>query len=211
MEAERLSALYANERERIKALKATSKLAADYDAPVFGEGPLNAGLLLLGEAPGANEAEAGKPFIGKAGKQLDELLALANIPRAGVFVTNAVKYRPVNIKAGRTSNRTPIKREVVSALPLLESELLLVRPRLIATLGNTPLSAIGKLSGLDNMTIGACHGGGRACKLKDHEFVLFPLYHPASAIYNRSLLDTMQEDIIELGRVYSQMKGGVPL
>lgn len=194
--AERLSALYQAERARILALPGA---AGVYDAPVFGEGNPAPALLLIGEAPGAEEVKLGRPFVGKAGRQLDALLAQMGLPREALYVTNAVKYRPVSPSARGQRNRTPSLEEVRAGLPLLREELLLLRPRIIATLGNVPLAAMRLLAGQGKATVGACHGAAMEIALEGFETRLYPMYHPASCIYNRALLPVLEADAARLG------------
>ena len=200
--AENLKALYEAEGARLLTL---SDGAGEYALPVFGEGDARAQLVLIGEAPGGDEAKQGRPFVGKAGKQLDALLAMAGIDREQVFVTNAVKFRPVNIKNGRFSNRTPSLAEVRQSLPVLEAELKLVRPLLIATLGNTPLKALCLLAGMRPITVGAAHGQIQDFIIGGTAVTVFPLYHPASVIYNPALLPELEKDIRRLGDVLRGM------
>ncbi|MDL2217055.1 uracil-DNA glycosylase [Christensenellaceae bacterium OttesenSCG-928-M15] len=195
-----LNDLYAQERERLKVLVGGAH-AGMFEQPVFGEGATHPRLLLVGEAPGAEEAASGKPFIGKAGKHLDELLRLSGIDRKDVFITNAVKYRPVTYTKRGMKNRTPTKKEVDKAIDLLKSEILYIRPELIATLGNTPVYALYALSGKKCPTIGEVHGQALPMKIEAFSFTLFPLYHPASTIYNRLLLPVCEADLKRLGEL----------
>ena len=186
-----LSALYEAERMRLSALKGEG----DYAHPVFGEGVPGARLVLIGEAPGAQEAAAGRPFVGKAGKQLDELLQSVGLERSEIFITNAVKFRPT--KNNGRSNRTPTGSEAREGLTLLRGEIEFITPRVVATLGNVPLQSVSKLAGMEKISIGQSHGRRIACGA----FVLFPLYHPASVIYNRSLKATLEADIAALAKM----------
>ncbi|HWR22778.1 MAG TPA: uracil-DNA glycosylase [Feifaniaceae bacterium] len=196
-----LGALYEGERARLNALCETEVPSGMHASPVFGQGPNKPYLVLIGEAPGAEETKAGRPFVGKAGKQLDELLQLAGIPRGDVFITNAVKYRPVTVSERSVRNRTPDKNEIMASLPLLREELLLLRPAYIATLGNVPLFAVLTLCGKGRGTIGELHGVPMDVTLGAMQATLFPLYHPAGVIYNRSLLPVCEADARALGRV----------
>jgi DNA polymerase len=161
--------------------------------------------MLVGEAPGREEAECGRPFVGKAGKQLDALLALAGIERGDVFVTNAVKFRPTRVKPKSVSNRTPKRSETLEALPLLEAEISLVAPRLIATLGNTPLDSVSKLCGRNLLPVGGAHGKLEPVEIAGKRYVLFPLYHPASGIYDRGLVEVMERDALMLGALLREV------
>jgi len=159
---------------------------------VFGEGRADAKTVLIGEAPGEQEALQGRPFVGKAGKNLDELLELAGLERDSLYITNTVKFRPTKLSAaGRTVNRPPSKEEIELFLPWLKKELALIAPKRIVTLGNVPLKA---LLG-SKMTIGEMHG-----RYTDWQGVpLWPLYHPASLIYNRALRPVYEQDVRLLG------------
>lgn len=197
-----LEALYEAERERLKRLEGDG---GDYAHPVFGAGKPASALMLVGEAPGREEAECGRPFVGKAGKQLDALLALAGIERGDVFVTNAVKFRPTRVKPKSVSNRTPKRSETLEALPLLEAEISLVAPRLIATLGNTPLDSVSKLCGRNLLPVGGAHGKPEPVEIAGKKYVLFPLYHPASGIYDRGLIEVMERDALMLGALLREV------
>ena len=127
------------------------------------------------------------------------MLALAGIARETVFVTNAVKFRPVKMRAGRVSNRTPLPRETDASLALLDAEIALISPRFIATLGNTPLYAVMKLCGAQRTSVGSIHGRPLDIEIEGNGYTLFPLYHPASGIYDRGLIPLMKEDLVNLG------------
>lgn len=196
---ESLSRRYEQERLRLLACQALDKPQGEYASPVFGEGTINARLMLVGEAPGAEETKRSRPFVGKAGKQLDDLLALIAIPREALFITNVVKYRPLVRGEKRSKNRTPGSTEVAEALDLLRFELQTVRPLIVATLGNTPLSALLRLSGRESARVGDVHGEAMKLSVGGFCFDLFPLFHPASGIYNRSLIPIMEQDAVKLG------------
>ena len=154
-------------------------------------------LMLIGEAPGQQEEEQGRPFVGKAGKNLSAFLAVVGLERDALYISNVVKIRPTGVsKAGRTVNRTPSKEELRLFTPWLYREIALVRPRALVTLGNTALHAFVA----PEMMIGDCHGAWQRIQLPaedrtEAEYRLFPLYHPASVIYNRSLTDVYQADV----------------
>jgi len=194
-----LEPLYTAERERLRLLADADTPQGEYALPVFGVGETNADVLLIGEAPGAEETKAGCPFVGKAGKQLDELLQNASIDRNKLFVTNVVKYRPVVRSVRTTKNRTPSRKEIAAGLSLLEKEITIVSPRVIVTLGNAPLYAILTLADQPIQTIGEMHGKAFPICIKHKDYTLFALYHPASGIYNRSLLPIMAVDTVQLG------------
>lgn len=202
---DQLEILYAEERIRLESLPASAEKDGAYTTPVFGCGNPGADVLLVGEAPGAEETLAGRPFVGKAGKQLDALLSRIGVDRDAIYITNVVKYRPVVQSARSVRNRTPDKTEWVSGLPLLRAELLTICPRLIVTLGNTPLSAVRTLASAAPATIGAVHGASQQLQLDTHTFIHVPLYHPASGIYNRALVEVMERDIEQLGGFLTAM------
>jgi len=160
---------------------------------VFGEGSENARLMLIGEAPGEQESIQGRPFVGRAGKNLDEFLEISGIDRRALYITNTVKFRPTKLsQAGRIVNRPPTPEEIRLNEPWLIREIQLVRPDIIVTLGNVPLKTLlGK-----EKTIGECHG--RWIEWNDN-IKLYPLYHPASVIYNPSLKEVYRSDVIRLG------------
>ena len=161
------------------------------NALVFGEGPLHPKLMLIGEAPGEQETLMGRPFVGKAGKNLDHFLELAGMRREEIYISNAVKIRPTKTgKTGRISNRPPTKEEIALFRPWLLREINLVAPQVIATLGNVPLFAV---TGDRRLTIGEAHG--RVMEAGETGRRLFALYHPASLIYNRSLEPVYEQDV----------------
>ncbi|MBQ7886521.1 MAG: uracil-DNA glycosylase [Clostridia bacterium] len=169
-------------------------------ALVFGEGPLNPVLMLIGEAPGEQESLQGRPFVGKAGKNLDHFLELAGLKREEIYISNAVKIRPTKVsKTGRVSNRPPTREEIALFRPWLMREIAEVRPKMIATLGNVPLGAVtaGK------QTIGQVHG--TVIPAGETGLPLFALYHPASLIYNRSLESVYEKDVRALAERLSAL------
>ena len=159
---------------------------------IFGEGSVGARVALVGEAPGEQETLLGRPFVGKAGKNLDEFLALAGLDRAALYVTNTVKFRPTKVSpAGRIINRPPTQEEIRLFLPWLLRELDMVSPECVVTLGNVPLKALmGRKA-----VIGELHG--RFVETEGRR--LYPMYHPASLIYNPSLRDVYRADVERFG------------
>lgn len=171
---------------------------AEQKVLVYGEGNPHARMMLVGEAPGEQESLQGRPFVGRAGKNLDEFLGLSGIDRAELYITNTVKFRPVKRSAaGRTVNRPPTQEEVQLSAPWLTREIELVNPLMVVTLGNTALRA---LMG-PKTSVGGVHG-----QLMDlGKRQLYPLYHPASLIYNPRLRETYREDVTRLGQLYRQL------
>src|SRR3954453_17933514 len=152
---------------------------------VPGEGAADADVMIVGEAPGASEDKQGRPFVGRAGKLLDQLLAEAGLARDAVFITNVVKARP-------PGNRDPTRAEVEHWMPLLEQQLALVAPRLVVPLGRHALAHFapgGKIG----------HAHGRTITGRGRE--LFPLYHPAAALRSTKLRETLLADARALGEL----------
>ena len=170
---------------------------------VFGEGKADhPPVMLIGEAPGEQESLQGRPFVGKAGKNLDGFLAVLEMRREDIYISNVVKIRPTKVsEKGRMSNRPPNKEELALFTPFLYEEILRVQPGMIVTLGNFALKA---LCG-PKAVIGAMHGKPTQVPVthekQEAEFADFPLYHPASIIYNRSLQDVYDSDLQSLKQV----------
>lgn len=146
---------------------------------VPGEGPFDAKIIFVGEGPGQNEDEQGRPFVGAAGKFLTELLESIGLKRTDVFITNIVKCRPRN-------NRAPRKSEIEACNPYLQLQIRLINPRIVCALG-TP--AITTLMG-DEYSASRFHGK----PLKKDEVTILPMYHPAAALYDASLKETILQD-----------------
>ena len=167
---------------------------------VFGEGRCDhPELMLIGEAPGAQEALEGRPFVGKAGKNLDGFLQAVKLRREDIWISNVVKIRPTKVsEKGTVSNRPPSREELALFRPYLYEEIHLVAPEVIVTLGNVALKS---LAG-EAAVIGDYHG--TLCKADvayngtARTFSVFPLYHPASIIYNRSLTQVYADDLVRL-------------
>lgn len=167
---------------------------------VFGEGRMDQPpVMLIGEAPGEQETLQGRPFVGKAGKNLDGFLEAVGLERQEIYISNVVKIRPTKVSPrGSVSNRPPNREELALFTPWLYEEILMVQPRKIVTLGNVALRALAGKQAI----IGACHGQTMAAQVqhqgREQTFELFPLYHPASIIYNRALTEVYQEDLRRL-------------
>ena len=157
--------------------------------PVLGEGNHDALIMFVGEAPGKNEAITGRPFCGRSGKILDELLKTINISRESVYITNIVKDRPED-------NRDPNPEEIAIYAPFLDKQIEIIKPKIIATLGRFSMEYMMKNTGLSNKvsTIGVLHGIPQQAQLSYGTVYIVPLYHPACAIYNRNSLETLKKD-----------------
>ncbi len=154
---------------------------------VPGEGPEDAKVMIVGEAPGYSEDLQGKPFVGLAGKFLNELLESIGVRREEVFITNVVKCRPPN-------NRPPRVGEIKACMPYLERQIKLINPNVICPLGNSALNSL-----MGRKSIGEEHG-----KVIEKEGILYlPLYHPAAALYDNSLRKVLYEDFKALKNLIS--------
>lgn len=168
------------------------RLVAGATQLVMGEGSANAEIVFIGEAPGKKEDELGRPFIGASGKFLDEMLSSASLSRQDVYITNIVKYRPPD-------NRDPLPEEKKAFLPYLLEQLDIIQPKIVVTLGRHSMEYF-----LPDAKIGEVHGqairqqvtllGGK----QRTELLIMPLYHPAAALYNRKLRETLLSDMRRL-------------
>ena len=149
---------------------------------VPGEGPENAEVMLIGEAPGFNEDKQGRPFVGAAGQFLDKLLASANLKREDVYITNTVKCRPLN-------NRDPLPGEMAACRKYLDRQIAAISPKVIVTLGRHSLTSF-----LPKETISKARGRPRSV----NGTTLFPMYHPAAALHQQSLREVIESDIKKL-------------
>ena len=158
-------------------------LATGRTQVVFGSGNPDADLMLVGEAPGFHEDRQGLPFVGQAGQLLDRLLAGIGLERADVYVCNTLKCRP-------PGNRDPLEEEIAACEPHLFRQVELVQPRVVATLGNF---ATRLLSGR-SLGITRVHGSEQEVTLGSSRVLLYPLYHPAAALYTPSMLQVLEQD-----------------
>lgn len=157
--------------------------------PVLGEGSHNAEIMFIGEAPGKNEAETGRPFCGAAGKVLDHLIESIGLKRADVYITNIVKDRP-------PENRDPLPDEIQLYAPFLKRQIEIIRPKIIATLGRYSMKHIMELYGLELeiRPISQAHGMVFRAEAPYGSLTIIPLYHPAVALYNSGTRETLAED-----------------
>lgn len=160
---------------------------------VMGDGNIDADIVFIGEAPGKNEDEQGLPFVGAAGKFLNEMLAAAGMDRSDVFITNIVKYRPPN-------NRDPLPEEKKAFWPYLLKQLQIIDPKVVITLGRHSMEYF-----LPDMKIGQIHGEAKRIQFGDHKIVIVPLYHPAAALYNGSLRQTLIDDFLQVPKVIEKL------
>jgi uracil-DNA glycosylase family 4 len=158
--------------------------------PVIGEGSHFARVMMVGEAPGRNEAATGRPFVGAAGKILNELLASADIKREDIYITNIVKDRP-------PFNRDPLPEEIAVYAPFLDRQIEIIRPEIVVTLGRYAMGYIMERLGLGARLapISKMHGTVIDAQTSYGPVKIIPLYHPAVAVYNASSKDTLKADM----------------
>ena len=165
---------------------------------VFGSGNLNADVLFIGEAPGKKEDMSGLPFIGAAGKMLDKMLSEISLNRDQVYITNIVKYRPPD-------NRDPKPDEKNAFWPYLVKQIEVIDPKLVVTLGRHPMNAF-----LPNAKIGEVHGISSVVNIQKESIgkpvVILPLYHPAAALYNGGLRETLSKDFENIALIINKLK-----
>jgi uracil-DNA glycosylase len=169
-------------KAKILAAKPTPELVAQATQLVFGDGNADAAIVLIGEAPGKNEDLQGLPFVGAAGKFLNEMLEMIGLERKDVYITNIVKYRPPN-------NRDPLPVEKQEFLPFLQEQLDIIKPKLIVTLGRHSMESL-----LPGLKISQVHGQPKRHKGK----VYLPLFHPAAALYNGAMRQTLIDDFAKI-------------
>lgn len=169
-------------KEQITKDKVCPELAEQATQLVFGDGNPDAELVFIGEAPGKNEDIQGKPFVGAAGKFLNEMLAMIGLKREDIYITNIVKYRPPN-------NRDPLPEEKAAFLPYLKRQLDIIKPKLIVTLGRHSMEVL-----LPGLKISQVHGQPKRFQGR----VFLPLFHPAAALYNGSMRQTLIDDFAKI-------------
>ena len=163
---------------------------------VMGDGNLNAEIVFIGEAPGKNEDDQGLPFVGAAGKFLNEMLAQAGMERSDVYITNIVKYRPPN-------NRDPLPEEKQAFWPYLTRQLEVIAPKVVVTLGRHSMEYF-----LPEAKISQVHGEAKRVVFGDKKLVIVPLYHPAAALYNGGMRGTLIDDFLRVPKIIEMIKAG---
>jgi uracil-DNA glycosylase len=157
---------------------------------VPGEGPENAEIMFIGEAPGWNEDQQGRPFVGAAGKFLDQLFASIGIKREQVYITNVVKHRP-------PENRDPLPGEISACSIWLDRQLKLLHPRMIVTLGRHSMARF-----FPGKTISKIHGTAE----KRDGIIYFAMYHPAAALHQQSLKSAIEKDMLKIPELLAQIQ-----
>jgi DNA polymerase len=206
-------------RQLILDNKVCPELAKNATQLVFGAGNTNASIMLIGEAPGKKEDEQGLPFVGASGKFLNEMLESINLKRSDVYITNIVKYRPPN-------NRDPLPEEKQAFLPYLQAQIEVIQPKLIIPLGRHSMNCF-----LPDLQISKVHGQPFRKKVRIHRLqtsqgtasvdglsltsrdeqvgttrVFVPLYHPASALYNGGMRQTLLDDFAKIPLILKKIE-----
>ena len=155
---------------------------------VPGEGAEDADIMFIGEAPGWNEDQQGRPFVGPAGQFLDKLLASINLDRRQVYIANVIKCRP-------TDNRDPLPTEIQNCRPWLDSQIEIIKPRMIVTLGRYSMAMY-----FPGKTISKIHGTAQ----KRDNVIYFAMYHPAAALHQQSLRQAIEADMLKIPKVLAE-------
>ncbi len=199
-------------KAKIEAANVTPELKAGATQLVFADGSPDAQIVFIGEAPGKNEDEQGKPFVGAAGKFLNEMLEMIGLERKDIYITNIVKYRPPN-------NRDPLPEEKTEWLPYLQEQLAIIKPKLIVTLGRHSMDVL-----LPGLKISQVHGKPKRIRVARLEslvtsgaaavtqvpdemtWVILPLFHPAAALYNGGMRQTLIDDFALIPAIMEKIK-----
>lgn len=179
--------------DEILAKNITPELRDGATQLVFADGNPNADIVFIGEAPGKNEDQQGIPFVGAAGKFLNEMLESIELERKDIYITNIVKYRPPN-------NRDPLPEEKKAFWPYLVRQLDVIQPKLVVTLGRHSMEYF-----LPNQKISAIHGEPKRIAFGERKQVVMPLFHPAAALYNGGLRQTLLDDFSRIPAIISKI------
>jgi uracil-DNA glycosylase len=162
--------------------------------PVPGEGPENAEIMFIGEGPGWNEDQMGRPFVGAAGKFLDQMFASIGLKRGDIYIANVVKHRPPN-------NRDPMPNEISACSLYLDRQIALIKPKIIVTLGRHSMARY-----FPNSAISKIHGTW----VKRDGVVYFAMYHPAAALHQTNLRYEIEQDMLKLPDILKEMRTPPP-
>jgi uracil-DNA glycosylase family 4 len=176
-------------KESILTNNVCQDLATQATQLVFGDGNPDADIVFIGEAPGKKEDEQGLPFVGAAGRFLDEMLGSIGLKRKDIYITNIVKYRPPN-------NRDPLPEEKLAFLPYLQAQLKVIKPKLVITLGRHSMDSL-----LPGLQISKVHGEPK----RYNDQVYLPLFHPAAALYNGGMRVTLMEDFSRIPAILNKI------
>ena len=185
--------------DRIINREVEIELAQSCLNPVPGEGNADAELMFIGEAPGAKEDKLGQPFMGASGKFLGEMLNSIELKREDVFITNIVKFRP-------PKNRDPSQAEIKASMPILFEQIAVIRPKLVIFLGRHSMNVF-----FPKLKISEAHGErieGEVVLADGNKIIqnFLPLYHPAAALYNGSMRNTLLGDFAKIPHVLELIK-----
>jgi uracil-DNA glycosylase family 4 len=172
------------------ALCQECEIARHRNKVVPGEGAEDADILFIGEAPGWHEDQQGRPFVGPAGKYLDELLALISLERKQVYIANVIKCRP-------TENRDPLPVEIANCRKWLDRQIELIRPKIIVTLGRYSMARF-----FPGKSISKIHGTAQ----KRDNILYYAMYHPAAALHQQSLRPTIEADMLKIPSLLAQLE-----
>lgn len=188
-------------KQKILTDNVCPELALQATQLVFGDGNPESEIVFIGEAPGKNEDIKGIPFVGAAGKFLNEMLSLIQLRREDIYITNIVKYRPPN-------NRDPLPEEKAAFLPYLQAQLEIIQPKIVVTLGRHSTNCF-----LPDLQISKVHGQPKRIRLALHRdkarslpIVILPLYHPAAALYNGGMRQTLIDDFVRIPDIIEQIQ-----
>ncbi len=177
--------------QEIKAFKGL-EIARNAINGVAGEGNPDSEVLFIGEAPGRNEDESGRPFVGQAGKLLEKNLNVIGLQRSDVFITNIVKYRPPD-------NRDPFPEEIAACKDWLDEQIKIIDPKIIVTLGRF---SMGKF--IEGVTISKVHGQPRFVDFGGKRYIVYPMFHPAAALRSGSMMKPFEEDFVKLSTLLTK-------
>lgn len=182
-------------KQKIVDDKVCPELAKDATNMVFGEGSADADIVFVGEAPGKQEDLTGRPFVGASGKLLEEMLHGIGLERKDVYITSILKYRPPN-------NRDPLPAEKHDFMPYLQAQLEIIEPKLLVTLGRHSTNCF-----LPDLQISKAHGQPKRIRVRasdgkgEHAWVILPLYHPAAALYQTAMRQTLIDDFSKIPNI----------
>jgi uracil-DNA glycosylase family 4 len=187
-------------KQQILDNKITPELAASATQLVLGDGNPDADIVFIGEAPGKQEDIQGKPFVGASGKFLNEMLDMINLKREDIYITNIVKYRPPD-------NRDPLPDEKKAFLPFLQAQLEIIQPKIVVTLGRHSMNCF-----LPDLQISKIHGEPKRIRISMKQasddmlqIVVLPLFHPAAALYNGSMRQTLIDDFAQIPQILKKI------
>ena len=179
--------------QKIKKCKKCSLYKTRIQA-VPGDGNYSAKIMLIGEAPGREEDRRGQPFVGGAGKFLNELIKLAGLKRENIFITNVLKCRP-------PKNRDPKPNEIKACRPYLEEQIKIIKPKLIVALGRHAMYNFLP----ESLKISRVHGKVKELKIENCKLKIFCTYHPAAALYQRNLKNVLRKDFRRLAKIFKTL------